>query len=437
MDWQLALVIILISLIALMATGMPTAFVFLLIDAVGAWLLWGGLAGLELLILSLRATVSSFALLPIPMFVLMGELIFQSGLAAGMIELVDKWLGRLPGRLGLLAVGSATLFATCSGSQLATTAMLGRLLIPEMQKRGYKKPLCFGPIMGSGGLAMIIPPSGLAVLFAALAEISVGRLLLAGFIPGLIIASFYATYVVTRAILQPSIAPAYAVPPVPLLEKLTATVKYGLPVIILIFLVLGVIFLGIATPTEAAALGAMGCLVLAAVYRKLTWQVIKNSLKGTLEISVMTLMIITGAGIFSQVLVFTGITRGLVGFVTSLDMAPMMVIIGMQILVLFMGTYMSTVSIMMITIPIYMPIIYTLGFDPIWFGLVMLINIEMAGTTPPFGMLLFVMKGVAPPDTTMLDIIKSGFPFLLCDATVMALVIAFPILALWLPNMMF
>jgi len=399
-------------------------------------MLWGGEAGLSQLILSLRTAVATFVLVPIPMFILMGEVMFQSGMGMSMIEALDKWLGRLPGRLGLLAVGAATVFSTTSGSAMATTALLGSTLTPEMEKRNYKKPMSIGPIIGSGGLAMLIPPSGLAVLLAAIAEISIGRLLIAGVIPGLLIAGLYATYIIGRCYLQPSVAPSYEVAPTALREKFLAIVKYVLPLGFIVFLVIGVIILGIATPTEAAAMGAVGSFILAAFYGKLKWEMVKKSIVGTAQITVMIFMIIAGAVAFSQVLAFSGASGGMLRFVIGLPLAPILIFIAMQIVLLIMGMFMDPAGIMMVSLPIFMPVVYALGWDPIWFGLVMLINIEMGMSTPPFGVLLFVMKGVAPPSTTMGDIIRAGIPFLMCDAVATALIIAFPVIALWLPSVM-
>lgn len=436
MEWWAVLAIIFGGLMLLLASGMPVAFAFMLINVVGVLVFWGGAAGLRQLGLSIFASLSKFHLIPVPLFILMGEVMFQSGLGLSMIDALDKWLGRLPGRLGLLAVGAGALFSTMSGSTIGTTAMLGSVLSPEMEKRGYKKPMSIGPIMGSGGLAMIIPPSGLAVLLASLAEISIGKLLIAGIIPGLIIASFYATYIIGRCYLQPSVAPSYRVMPTSLSEKIMFTVKHILPLGLIIFMVLGFIFLGVTTPSEAAATGALGCFILAACYRRLNWELVKKSIGGTMMITGMIFMIIAGAIAFSQILAFSGASRGLAEFVTGLPLAPIMIIIAMQVGAWALGCILSSVGVMMITIPIYIPIVYALGFDPIWFALILLINLEMSQTTPPFGVLLFAMKGVAPPDTTMGDIIRAGLPFLACDLVAMLLVIAFPVLALWLPGLM-
>jgi len=366
----------------------------------------------------------------------MGEVMFHSGVAPRMMDVVDKWMGRLPGRLGLVAVGGGTLFATLSGSAVSGTAMLGSVLVPDMERRGYKKPMSLGPILGSGGLAIMIPPSALGVLLASLAQISVGGILIAIIFPGLAMAILYTSYIILRCLFQPSIAPSYEPVHVPLLERVTSAAKYVLPLGIVVFLVVGVIFLGIATPSEAAASGAIGCFALAAAYGKLNWEMAKKSIGSTLQVTIMIFMIFVGSATFAQLLAYTGASRGLLEFAVGLPLAPIFLVAAMQVILLAMGTFMEPLSIMMVTIPIYFPIINALGFNPLWFGTIMLLNMEMATTSPPFGLSLFVMKGVAPRDTTMGDIYRAALPFLGCDLIVMLAMMLFPPLVLWLPGLM-
>lgn len=361
---------------------------------------------------------------------------FLSGIATQMLTVIDKWLGRLPGRLGLLAVSGGTLLSTLTGNSMATTAVLGSLLVPEMEKRGYKKPMSLGPVLGSAGLAIMIPPSGLAILLAALAKISIARILIGGVVPGLLMAALYAAYIIVRCWLQPSVAPSYDVTPTPLSEKLVATVRHVLPLGFIILSVLGVIFLGIATPSEAAATGVLASFILAASYKRLNWKLVKKSLLNTVQVTVMMFMIISGSMAFSQVLASSGASAGLIRLVGGLPLPPIMVVAVMQALIVILGMFMDVISIMMITIPIFFPIIHAMGFNPLWFGLLMLLNIEVAVSSPPFGLNLFVMKGVAPVGTTMGDIYRAGIPFIGCDLTVIALMIAFPAIALWLPGLM-
>ena len=436
MEWWMILLLIFSSLMILFLIGVPVAFSFLFVNIICVYLFWGGDAGFAQLIRSVYRSVATFALLPVPLFVLMGEIMFRSGIAPNMMDTLDKWLGRIPGRLSLLAIGGGTLFATLSGSAMAGCAMLGSVLVPEMSKRGYKKSMSIGPIMGSGGLAIMIPPSALGVLLASLCRISVGGILVAIILPGVLMAVLYAVYVVARCLLQPDIAPSYDFTPTPMREKVVLTCKYVLPLGSIIFLVIGLMFLGIATPTESAALGALGCFVLVFIYKGWDWKTISESISSTLKITVMMFMIMTGAVAFSQILAFTGASSGLVQLATSLNMPPIMIVIFMQIILLFMGTFMEPLTIMMVTLPVYMPIIRDLGFNPLWFGAIMLLNMEMATISPPFGLVLFVMKGVAPEDTSMGDIYKAALPFLACDAVAMGLIMLFPSLALYLPGLM-
>jgi len=377
-----------------------------------------------------------FALAPIPLFVLLGEIMLHSGMATRTLDVLDKWIGRLPGRLSLMVITGGAFFSTLSGSTIASTAMLGNIMVPEMRNRGYKNPMILGPIIGVGGLAMLIPPSALAVFYASLAQVSVGKVLIAGALPGILLAILYACYVVSRCYLNPQLAPAYTVKHHNLSEKIADLVKYVLPLGIIFFLVLGVIFLGIATPSEAAATGALGAILLAFLYGKLNYQVLKRSLLGTLRITIMAFMIIGASQTYSGLLAFTGATRELVNLINSLQVSPIVTLTMMMFILLILGTFMDQISMMMITVPIYIPVITALGYDPIWFAILMLLNLEMAMSTPPFGLLLFVMKGVAPAGTTMADIIRGAIPFLICDLIVMILLIMFPSIILFLPSFM-
>lgn len=432
----MALILLLGTMVILMLSGMPVAVSFLFIDILGAFLFLGGESGIIQLVLNMEESLTSFSLLPVPLFVLMGEVMFYSKLGFKAIDVIDQWIGKIPGRLSLLAILGGAIFSTMSGSTLATTAILGSMLVPDMEKRGYKKAMSIGPVMGSGGLSMLIPPSALAILLAALNQISVGGLLIAGILPGCLIAFFYGAYVVIRCLLQPELAPPYDMSEVSLMSKVRGTVIYVLPLGLIIFLVIGLIFLGVATPSEAAALGALGTILLAALYGKMNPAAIKNCIIGTVRITSMMFMIIVGSMTFSQIMAFSGASAGLISLVTDLDLPPVMILISMQVVLLFLGCFMDNLSMVMIAIPIFLPIVNALHFDTLWFALLMLINMEMANTTPPFGLLLFVMKGVAPPDTTMGDIYKAGVPFLLCDAMVLVLVMIFPQIALYLPGMM-
>jgi tripartite ATP-independent transporter DctM subunit len=436
MEWWVIFLFLIGGLLLLLALGLPIAFSFLLINFIGAYLFMGGIKGLSLSVQQIFSSLTSFALAPIPLFVFMGELMLHSGMARRTLDVFDKWIGRLPGRLSLIVITGGALFSTLSGSTIANTAMLGEIMVPEMRARGYKKPMILGPIVGVGGLAMLIPPSALAVVYASLAQISVGRVLIAGAIPGVLLAFLYSLYVVGRCRLNSELAPAYDVARHTLAEKVSDLLKYVLPLGIIFFMVLGFIFLGVATPTEAAATGALGSIILGAVYRKMNLSILAKSLRGTLKVTVMAFMIIAASKTYSSILAYTGSTTGLVSLINDIEMSRIAVLIAMMLILMVMGTFMEQVSMMMITIPIYMPVIEGLGYDPIWFAILMLLNLEMAMSTPPFGLLLFVMKGSAPSDTSMADIIKSAAPFLVCDLIVMIILISFPAIVLFLPGLM-
>lgn len=436
LQWQLALVLLLGGFLLLMAAGLPVAFSFLTVTTVGVYIWWGGEIGLRQLGLTLYESLVAFEFMPLPLFILMGELLFHSGIGANIIDGLDKWLGRVPGRLGLLAVGAGTVLGTLTGASIGSVAILGSQLVPEMHKRGYKKPMSVGPVLGSGGLAIMIPPSSLAVVVAAIGEISIGRTLLGIIVPGLLMAALYGAYIIIRCLLQPDLAPAYEPAPTPLAERVWVFVRDVLPVGIVVFLVTGVIFLGIAGPSEAAATGLAGTFILLAINRRLTWRAVRKSFLSTVEITVMIFIIIAAAKGFTQMLVFSGATGGLLQSATSLSLAPLVVVTAMMVVVFFLGMFMGPVSIAMICLPVFVPIMRSLGLSPIWFAAMFLINLEMATTSPPYGASLFVMKAVAPPDVTMGDCIRGAIPFLVCDAVAIVLIMFFPSIALWLPGQM-
>lgn len=434
MDWWLVLSVIFGALLLLLAVGVPVAFAFLVINLAGAAILQGGTGGFQQLIHSIYGSVTSFSLLPIPLFVLMGEILWQTNIAARALTALDRLLGRVPGRLSLLTVLSGTIFAALSGSTIANTAMLGSLLLPDLKKRGYANDLSMGAIMASGALAMLIPPSALAVIFAVIAKVSIGKVLIALIAPGLVLAALYALYIVGRALRDPAAAPAYDVAQWSWREVLIGLLMYVAPLSFIVFMVIGIMFLGVATPTEAAAFGCIGSIALAAAYRDLNWKRFRDSIEGTLRISAMMLAIMACAIGFSQLLAYSGGSRGLLEFVLSFELSPLMLIILMQLVLLVLGCFMEQIAIMLITLPIFMPIIKAAGIDPIWFAVVCLINLEVALLTPPFGLLLFVMKGAAP-GVRMHEIYRAVMPFVFIDLVVIGLLIAFPGIATVFANL--
>ncbi|MDX5401357.1 MAG: TRAP transporter large permease subunit [Rhodobacterales bacterium] len=434
MEWYESLALLLGAILALMAIGMPVALAFLAANIVGAWVFMGGERGISALLNNGLGSLTSFALVPIPLFLLMGEIFFHTGLGGRMFNAIDKLLGRLPGRLSYVTVLGGTAFSTLSGSSMGSTALMGSLMVPEMNRRGYKKHMSIGPILGTGGLAIIIPPSALAVLLATLARIDVGKLLIAGIIPGLILAAFYLATIFIQTKIDPDAAPAYDVEPMTLGQKLTLFLTDVVPMVGVMVVIVAMMVGGIVTPSEAAAFGALGVLILALIFRCLTWEALRKSIMGALRVTLMAYLIVFGSATFSQLLAFSGASSGLIKWATSFDLEPVAMLLVMFGVLLLLGMFMEQISMMLLTVPIFFPLAASLGFDPIWFGLIMLLALEISFTTPPFGLLLFVMKGVAPPDTTMRDIYMSAIPFIFCSLLLVALMILFPPIVLWLPG---
>ncbi|WP_306145568.1 TRAP transporter large permease [Roseibium sp. MMSF_3412] len=435
MEWYEALALLLGVIVFLMAMGMPVALAFLAANIVGAWVFMGGERGIGQLLNNGLGSLTKFALVPIPLFLLMGEIFFHTGLGGRMFNAIDKLLGRLSGRLSYVTVLGGTAFSTLSGSSMGSTALLGSLMVPEMSQRGYKSHMSIGPILGTGGLAIIIPPSALAVLLATLAQIDVGALLIAGVIPGLILAGFYIGTIWLQTKLDPTAAPAYDVEPMSFASKIALLLREVVPMVGVMVVIIILMINGFVTPSEAAAFGALGVLILAAVFRCLTWEAMRKSVTGALKVTLMAYLIVFGSATFSQLLAFSGASRGLVNWAISFELAPIAMLLVMFAVLLLLGMFMEQISMMLLTVPIFFPLAMNLGYDPIWFGLIMLLALEISFTTPPFGLLLFVMKGVAPPGTTMREIYTSAFPFIGCSLLLVALLVLFPQIALWLPGL--
>jgi tripartite ATP-independent transporter DctM subunit len=304
-----------------------------------------------------------------------------------------------------------------------------------MIKRGYKPRIIMGPILATGGLAMIIPPSSLAVLLGSLGRIDVGSLLIAGLVPGLILALLFAAVIRLQIAIDPDVAPGYVAGRASAGEITRALLVDVAPMGIVVFAVVGLILLGWATPTESAAFGALAVLVLAALYGKLSWEAVVKSMKGTLAVSVMMLMIIVGSTTFSQILAFSGASQGLIGFATSFDVSPYVLLTLMVLVLIILGMFMDPLSIMMLTLPIFMPLSSLAGFEPVWFGIVMLLVLELSLVTPPFGLLLFVMLGVAPKGTTIGQVAWAALPYIGCTLFLVVLLVVWPQIALWLPSL--
>jgi tripartite ATP-independent transporter DctM subunit len=420
MEWWLIISLLFGGMVFLLLTNLPIAFAFLVVNMVAAYFFLGGIPGLVGVVTGAFTSITTFTLLPVPFFILMGELIFHSGLGLNAVNVLDKWLGKLRGRLSILAIMMGVIIGALSGSTIATCALLGTILLPDMLKRGYSKNMSLGPLMGVGTVDALIPPNALTVVL----------------VPGIIMSGLYLAYVVLWCRIRPEEAPMYEVVRVPLKEKVMATIQYLLPLGFIIFMVIGFIFLGVATPTEAAATGTLASFILALVYGRLNWEILKKSVRGTVKVTVMIFMIIIVSSTYGEILAFTGAASGMTNFITSLSIPPIVVVIGMLVVVLILGCFMETVAIMMITIPIYMPVINAFGYNTVWFGVLMLITLETGLITPPFGVTLFVMKGVAPAEITMGDIWKAVTPYVIVDILCITLVLVMPVLATLVPGLM-
>ena len=435
MSWTFAAWLLLGGSTVLLFIGMPVALTFLAVNLVGAWLYMGGEVGLVQLARSSVSSVAAFALTPIPLFVLMGEVLFHTGLAHKVIEGIDRLITRVPGRLAVVAVVAGTVFSAISGSTIATTAMLGSLMLPVMLARGYHPTLATGPIMAIGAVDMLIPPSALTVLLGSLSGISISKLLLGGIVPGLILSLAFIAWIILRVRLSPALAPqeAQAVRYTGW-DRWHLLVAYVLPTMSIFGVVVGALSAGWATPTECAALGAFATMVLAALYRRLSWQALRSALMGTAGISGMILFIILGATTFTQLLSFSGASNGLVQLITGQGWSKEMIVVGMMAFLIFLGLFVDQVSMMMITLPIFMPIVSSLGIDPIWFGVMFLMCMQMGLLLPPHGLLLMTMRGVAPPEVRTSQIFKAVIPYVLMSLMLLVAIFFWPAIATWLPS---
>ncbi len=436
MSWQAASWLLLGGSTALLFLGLPVAFSFLAINIIGAVLFLGGEPGLMQLARNSVDSVSSFSLTPIPMFVLMGELLFHTGLAVKVLDAVERLIIRVPGRMAVIAVVAGTIFSAISGSTIAVTAMLGSLMVPLMLERGYHPVLATGPIIAVGALDMLMPVSALAVLLGSLSGISITGLLMGGFVPGMLLKAVFVAYIIVSVKWNPSLAPA-AEPDDAYRgwDRIRPLVKYVIPILAIFVVVVTAMNVGWATPTESAAVGAFATMVLALAYRALTPAILITSLRGTIMIAGMILFIIVGATTFSQILSFSGASNGIVSLITGHGLGQNAIIGGMMLILIFLGLFVDQVSMMLIALPIFMPVVQQLNIDLVWFGVMFLICMQLGLLLPPHGLLLMTMKGVVPAQVTMGHIFRAVVPYIVLSLVMLALVFFWPAVALWLPDL--
>lgn len=436
MIWWQTLLLFVGLLAVQFAIGLPVAIAFLGANLIGAWLFLGGESGLMQFARNASLAVNSFSLVPIPLFILMGELLFHTGLAYRAIDAVERLLIRLPGRLACVTVVGGTVFAALSGSSIANTAMLGGTLSQEMMRRGYSTTLSLGPAMAVGGIAVLIPPSALAVMLGSLSGISISQLLIGGIMPGVLMAGAFLIYVIGNAMLVPSAAPRDdAATPLGFRERVLPFLRDVVPLSGIFIAVVGGMLSGFATPTEAAALGSVAALLTTIAYRQLTWANLIKSLMETAKVSISILFIIVASTTFSQLLSFSGATTGLLRLIEGFDLSPLMLVGAMLLIILLLGCLIDQISIMMITLPFFMPLASAAGVDLVWLGLLMLVAIELGLLTPPFGLLLMVMQGVNR-DMPLVRIYRAALPFIIIELGILALMLLVPQIALYLPSLL-
>ena len=434
MTWWISALVLFGLLTVLFLTGLAAAFAFFGINIVGAWIYLGKEAGLIQLIRNGIVSITSFSLTPIPFFILMGEVLFHTGVAMKAIDAIDRLIWRVPGRLSVVAVVAGTIFSAISGSTIATTALLGSLLLPQMLKRGYHPNMAMGPIMAIGGVDMLIPPSALTVLLGSLAGISVSQLLIAGIVPGVVLSVLFVAWIILRAVLNPALAPTFEHQEIALWNRLRPLIVYVLPLVMIFVVVVAAMSAGWATPTEAAAIGAVATVAVAGIYRALTWSNLMKALLGAAGISGVILFIIIGATTFAQILTFSGATNGMVEAIKNSGFGPWPVLIAMMAILLVLGCFIDQVSMMLICLPFFMPLVALYQFDPVWFGVLFLICMQLGLLTPPFGMLLFTMKSVAPKEIAMRQIWSAVTPYVVMGLMALIAVMLLPGLATWLPR---
>jgi len=432
---EIITVLIFGTLFLLLALGVPVAFTLGAVGVGFTILLWGAPALFNMAVVIFK-NMSSGVLLAIPLFLLMANFLQHSGIADTAYETAYRWMGPLRGGLAMGTVLICTMFAAMSGVSGAATVTMGLIAIPSMLKRNYNKLIAVGCVAAGGVLGIIIPPSVIMILYASFTRESVGGLFFGGIIPGVLVASLHITYIGIRSYLQPHLAPAIAPEDrVGWREKFVSLRAIILPVL-LIVLVLGSIWTGAATPTEAAGVGALGALICAAIHRRVNWNVLNDSVRTTLRITCMVMWIVAAATAFNSLYVAVGARELVTNLILGLEVNRWFILIGMQLTLFFLGMIMDDYAIVMLAAPIYVPIIKILGFDPLWFGILFILNMQMAYLTPPYGFNLFYLKGIVPKGVTMGDIYRSIVPFVAMQGIGLALVMIFPQLALFLPSKM-
>ncbi|MDX1800212.1 MAG: TRAP transporter large permease subunit [Marinobacter sp.] len=424
------------ALLFFLMLGLPLAFVLGGVSVVFLYFTWG-FDSFFMVASQIWGTMGSFTLVAIPLFVFMAMVLERTGVARDLYRMMHLWWGGVRGGLAIGTLLICAVFAAMVGISGAAVVAMGTIALPSMLDRGYDKNMALGVINTGGGWGILIPPSILMILYALITGVSVGKMFAAGILPGIMLMILTALYIVIRCYFQPHLAPA--LPPEERAswpEKFRALRAVLLPILI-VFMVLGSIIGGITTPTEAAAVGVLGALISAATYGKLTWPMLQEASIRTFKLTGMIMWILFAAHAFSAAYQSMGAQDLIEGLMAMVPGGPWGVVISMMLITFLLAMVLDPVGIMMITLPVFIPIIEALGFDPIWFGILFVINMEIGYMTPPFGFNLFYLKGIVPPSITMNDIYRSIVPFVLVEILGIALIMVFPEIATYLPNLFF
>jgi tripartite ATP-independent transporter DctM subunit len=435
MSIELVTILLFASLILFLALGLPLAFVLGGVGIVGCYFLWGS-KGLFLAAAQAYGAMGKFTLLAIPLFVFMAMILERAGVADDLYSMMHRWMGPVNGGLAIGTVLICAIFAAMSGISATATVSMGLIALPAMLSRGYDKVMAMGCISGGGALGILIPPSVPMILYATLTGESIGGLFAGGILPGILLTVIFIIYIAVRCFFQPHLGPALPKTERATWEEKVFSLKAVIFPILIIIMVLGSIYFGVCTATEAATLGAVGSVISATVYRKLKWDLIREACYRTANLTGMIIWILIGAYCFTAVYTGTGAHELMEKLLLSIPGGRYAILFTMQIIFFILGCFLDPAGIIMICTPVFVPVIKALGFDPLWFGVLFIMNMEMGYLTPPFGFNLFYMKAIAPPGITMSDIYESIVPFVGLQALGLIIVIIFPEVALWLPQRM-
>jgi len=422
MEWYWAFVLLAGGLILAMVSSLPVAFAFGIVNVVAAYFIFDSVEALSFVVHASFSSVASIHLTAIPFFLLMGTLFVRSGLSSVVLDAVSRILSGVRASGSYVAVGSGAMYGALMGASIASTAVMSATLLPDLKRRGYGNALSVGPILGSGTLSNLIPPSLGAVLIGSLGGIPIADLLIAGIGPAVLIILLFCIYIFVKA--QSAQGWEDEAAPASLAVRLGGFVKL-MPMVVPVFFVTGVIYFGIATPTEASATGAFTTFVVAIAYRRMDWRVLKGSLMDALEISAVILLIVASSKAYSQILAITGISQGFAAFMADIAPSATLAVLIILVIVLVLGCFMDQTSVVFVAIPLVISAIHTLGIDPVWFGVLFSMVIGIGGITPPFGLNLFALKAVAP-DVRMRDIYAASMPYVLIEVLAVGLVLLFP-----------